>query len=165
MLKVLLFSFAFMIGDKIREIRIQNEMSLEDFALSLDVTKNTVKRWEEGVSSPSVSRVREICVKYQVSPEELLGSMHSPQSEASDSLNMIEYDQIYSIMEYFSMTVLLAMTFMDRKFGIVYLLLDIYWARKAKKDHRFMALLGIALIYKTVQLAWLLLFLTAGGHA
>ncbi len=83
-----------MVGDK---IRMQNEMSL-------DVMKNTVKRWDEGISNPSASRIKEICVKYRISPEELIGTIPSSQSETSDSLNMSENDQIYSIMKYFSMT-------------------------------------------------------------
>lgn len=39
------------IGERIREVRLQNDMSLRDFAELIGVADTTVMKWEKGISN------------------------------------------------------------------------------------------------------------------
>ena len=61
-----------MIGEKIKELRINNKMTQKDLAEKLYVTAQAVSRWENGEVEPSLSTIVEIAKIFNVSTDELL---------------------------------------------------------------------------------------------
>lgn len=49
------------VGERLRELRDKQGMSRRAVARELDVTIETIARWEKGGTSPPVARVRQIC--------------------------------------------------------------------------------------------------------
>ncbi|WP_368275646.1 helix-turn-helix transcriptional regulator, partial [Coprobacillus cateniformis] len=45
------------IGEKIRELRIRNQLSQESIAQLLDVSRQSVSKWEKGLSKPSTDNL------------------------------------------------------------------------------------------------------------
>lgn len=71
------------IGEKIKEYRQKNHMTQEQLASCLNVTFQTVSKWETGVSSPDLSLILPITKIFQISADELL------------SINDVESDKRY----------------------------------------------------------------------
>ena len=61
------------IGDRIKEYRLKNHMTQEKLASCLNVTYQTVSKWETGVSSPDLSLIVPITKIFHITADELLG--------------------------------------------------------------------------------------------
>ena len=61
------------IGEKIREYRRKADMTQEKLASAMNVTFQTVSKWETGVASPDLSLIVPLARLFHVSTDELLG--------------------------------------------------------------------------------------------
>ena len=61
------------IGEKIKEYRQKNHMTQEQLASCLNVTFQTVSKWETGVSNPDLSLIIPLTKIFHISSDELLG--------------------------------------------------------------------------------------------
>ncbi len=61
------------IGEKIKEYRLKNHMTQEQLASCLNITFQTVSKWETGVSSPDLSLIIPLTKIFHISADELLG--------------------------------------------------------------------------------------------
>lgn len=62
-----------MIGEKLLELRKKTNLSQEDVAFKLNVTRQTVSKWETNQSVPDFDKIVPLCELYGISPNELLG--------------------------------------------------------------------------------------------
>ena len=69
------------IGSRIRRYRKENGLTQEQLA-EINVTKNRVSNWEQGINRPDADILADICRALNVSPSNLLGVYLS-----SDDLN------------------------------------------------------------------------------
>ena len=60
------------LADKIMTLRRQQGWSQETLAEKLDVTRQSVSKWEQGISDPSTSNLFALAKLFGVSVEELL---------------------------------------------------------------------------------------------
>lgn len=60
------------IGNKIAELRRENNLSQKNFGEKLGVSQDTVSLWEKGKSLPATEYVIEIAQIFQISTDELL---------------------------------------------------------------------------------------------
>lgn len=60
------------IGNKIAELRCENNLSQKNFGEKLGVSQDTVSLWEKGKSLPATEYVIEIAQLFQLSTDELL---------------------------------------------------------------------------------------------
>lgn len=60
------------IGNKIAELRRDNNLSQKNFGEKLGVSQDTVSLWEKGKSLPATEYVIEIAQLFQLSTDELL---------------------------------------------------------------------------------------------
>lgn len=67
-----------MIGDRIKIIRISNKMNQDEFARSLNVTKEMVFNWENNNVLPPVNIIKTLALTYGVSTDFLLGLIDIP---------------------------------------------------------------------------------------
>lgn len=61
------------IGQRVKEIRNENKLNQSDFGKILAVSQDTISLWENGKSLPNTEFVIEICKKFNVSANYLLG--------------------------------------------------------------------------------------------
>ena len=62
-----------MIGEKIKELRVENKMTQKALADKLFVTAQAVSRWENGEVEPSISTITMLAKIFEISTDELLG--------------------------------------------------------------------------------------------
>ena len=61
------------IGEKIKELRIENNLTQEQLADYLFVSYQAVSKWETGVSNPDLSLIAPLTKLFRISADELLG--------------------------------------------------------------------------------------------
>lgn len=62
-----------MFYERIKELRLSKKMSQVQFAFKLNVTKQSISKWENAEAMPTVEMLRKICETFQVSADYLLG--------------------------------------------------------------------------------------------
>lgn len=60
------------LGDKISHLRLTSNVSQEELARKLRISRQTLSKWETDESQPSIDKVKEICKLFQLTAEELL---------------------------------------------------------------------------------------------
>ena len=60
------------IAEKIAHLRLANDMSQERLAELLNVSRQSVNKWESGESLPQIDKVQDICELFKVSADDLL---------------------------------------------------------------------------------------------
>ena len=73
------------IGEKITELRVAANISQEQLAEKISVSRQSVSKWEMGQALPQIDKVLQLCELFQVSTDELLHdkiSLHPAQSNA-----------------------------------------------------------------------------------
>lgn len=59
------------ISDKIKEIRRNNNLTQDEFADKLMISRQTVSKWENNQASPDLENIRIICEIFHVTPNDL----------------------------------------------------------------------------------------------
>jgi len=63
-----------MIGDKIKELRTNKDISQEKLSEHLGVTKNAISSWENNRTEPSSDMIKKIAEYFHVTTDYLLGA-------------------------------------------------------------------------------------------
>lgn len=87
------------LADKIKYIRTDiAKISQEDFAKSLNVTRNTVKNWESGISTPTINHILLISILWGLSTDYLLFD-DAPEALSLFGLSDEKYELLSSLIE------------------------------------------------------------------
>lgn len=78
------------IGEKIKELRRKNNMTQEKLAERLNVSYQTVSKWETGITSPDLSLIVPLARLFKITTDELFS-----YNENADSLRKKELDDEY----------------------------------------------------------------------
>jgi len=62
------------IGEKLAELRKQKNLTQENVAEILNVTRQTISNWELGQTVPDLEQAKELSKLYQISLDELVGN-------------------------------------------------------------------------------------------
>ncbi len=73
-----------MVGERIRNLRIDARMTQEELGLKVGVIKQTVSSWEKGISTPNYDILVELSNIFQVSTDFLLGKTDDPKNVKMD---------------------------------------------------------------------------------
>lgn len=79
------------LGEKLLNLRKVKQLSQEDVAYKLDVTRQTVSKWEMDQSIPDLDKIVPLCELYGITPNELL-SVDTP--EKSDTSVVYSNDNV-----------------------------------------------------------------------
>lgn len=60
------------LGDKIKMLRTSNQLSQESLAALLDISRQSVSKWEQGISNPSSEKLIRLSEIFKVSIQDLL---------------------------------------------------------------------------------------------
>ena len=60
------------LGEKIKELRLKNNMTQDDLALKCYVTRNAVSKWENDKGYPNIESIKLLCKCFNITIDELL---------------------------------------------------------------------------------------------
>ena len=89
-----------MVADRIKQLRISNNMTQADLAKKLNITRSSVNAWEMGISTPSTSYIIELSQLFKVSTDYLLGLSSNITLDVS-MLSNREIQMLYELVQYF----------------------------------------------------------------
>lgn len=61
-----------MLPEKIKEYRLKNEWTQEDLATKMNVTRQTISKWEQGINEPDLTTIQKLCQVFHITLSELL---------------------------------------------------------------------------------------------
>ncbi len=79
-----------MLGDNLKRLRQSRGLSQEEMAGKLNVVRQTVSKWEKGLSVPDSEMLMEIARQFEIPVSTLLGETPGPEDEASDMRIVLE---------------------------------------------------------------------------
>lgn len=79
------------LGEKLFELRKSKNLTQDDVAEKLEVTRQTISKWETNQSTPDFDKIVPLCNLYEITPNELLGQ--DGQKENSENKEEISWDQ------------------------------------------------------------------------
>ena len=89
-----------MIADRIKQLRLSNNMTQTDLAKKLNITRSSVNAWEMGISTPSTAYIVELAQLFHVSTDYLLGLSDNVSLDISH-LPEKEIQLVYNLVQYF----------------------------------------------------------------
>lgn len=79
-----------MLGDNLKKLRQSRGLSQEEMAGKLNVVRQTVSKWEKGLSVPDSEMLMEIARQFEVPVSSLLGETAEPEGSVSDMRSVLE---------------------------------------------------------------------------
>lgn len=61
-----------LIGKKIQELRMENNITQEELANKLYISQQAISKWENGTCLPDIENIYKICKIFNISIEDLL---------------------------------------------------------------------------------------------
>ena len=89
-----------MIGDRLKEIRKNNDDTQDALAEKLKVSVSTVRSWEQDKSSPSYELLAAICREYKVSSDYMLGLSDDYTHSMSNTEYRFSQEELLELREY-----------------------------------------------------------------
>ncbi|HJB45178.1 MAG TPA: helix-turn-helix domain-containing protein [Candidatus Mediterraneibacter surreyensis] len=89
-----------MVSERIKNLRMSNDMTQTDLAKKLNITRSSVNAWEMGISIPSTTYIVELAQLFHVSTDYLLGLSDNVTLDVS-YLNEREIQLVYELIQYF----------------------------------------------------------------
>ena len=84
-----------MINEKIKTLRKQNNLTQEEMADKLNVSRQAITKWESGLGTPDISNMEAISKLFNISLDELI----SDNKIIKDNISKVEYD-IFNISDF-----------------------------------------------------------------
>ena len=79
-----------MLGDNLKKLRQSRGLSQEEMAGKLNIVRQTVSKWEKGLSVPDSEMLMEIARQFEIPVSTLLGETLGLEDEASDMRIVLE---------------------------------------------------------------------------
>ena len=73
------------LGEKLYDLRREKHLSQEEVAEKLNVTRQTVSKWETNQSTPDFDKIAPLCALYGISADELLTGTKKQVEEKTDA--------------------------------------------------------------------------------
>ena len=89
-----------MIGEKIKQLRMDANMSQAELARRMDVTRSSVNAWEIGLSMPTTQYIVALTKIFHVSADYILG-LDTTHTLVLDNYNQEQIELIYKLIQYF----------------------------------------------------------------
>jgi transcriptional regulator with XRE-family HTH domain len=78
------------LGEKLYDLRREKHLSQEEVAEKLNVTRQTVSKWETNQSTPDFDKIAPLCALYGISADELLTGVKKEESERVEGPERVE---------------------------------------------------------------------------
>ena len=102
-------------ADNLKKIRKENNLSQEQLADKLGVSRQSVSKWESSAAYPEMDKVLQLCKMFNLNIDELLNQNISEVHEEQESKNKIN-NYVNNFLEYITKTVKLfiSLSFKDK---------------------------------------------------
>lgn len=80
------------LGNRLYELRKAKKISQEEAAEKLNVTRQTISKWETNQSQPDFDKIMPICELYEITTEEIFGKQKNQKEKNIRAENNIEFD-------------------------------------------------------------------------
>lgn len=133
------------IGDRIRQLREEKGMTLEDLGNKVGVGKSTVRKWETGmIENMRRDKIAKVAAALDVTPDYLIGWKDSDKNyevliEAYKTRHKVDYlldyyellakPEVKEIIESLAICT-------DEEFNMIYKLADAFWLHHKYEDKR-----------------------------
>ena len=81
------------LGEKLFELRKEKNLSQEEVADKLNVTRQTISKWETNQSTPDFDKIMPICELFGISTEELLTGNKKEEKQEEEQNQVIEEEK------------------------------------------------------------------------
>lgn len=81
------------LGEKLFELRKEKNLSQEEMADKLNVTRQTISKWETNQSTPDFDKIVPICELFGITTEELLIGKKQEENETQEQNHSIEEEK------------------------------------------------------------------------
>ena len=132
------------LGENIHSYRVSNNMSQADLAEALDVSRQSVSKWENNTALPELEKLCRMSELFDVTLDELVYGVHAPRGGKKDVMNM-------SLRELIPARVLIGSFLL--LFGMVFFLLSVFWGHRLRMGEAMgellsvnIALLGLSMV-------------------
>lgn len=88
-----------MIKDRIRELRIQNNMTLAELARRLDISTASIKNWEKGLTHPTALYLKKMAYIFDVSVDYIL-EVENPRILSINGLTKKDRELLLKLIEH-----------------------------------------------------------------
>lgn len=78
-----------MLGDSIKALRKSKGLTQEELAIRLNVVRQTVSKWEKGISVPDAEALQEIADVLEVDIQQLLGGNIETKQDSSELVEQL----------------------------------------------------------------------------
>lgn len=86
------------IGERLYNLRKEKNISQEELANALDVSRQTVSKWETGESMPDLNKIQPLCEFFGITSDELIsGSQNMIEAKKEDNRNKFARNLAISI--------------------------------------------------------------------
>ena len=78
------------LGEKLFELRKSKNLTQDDVAEKINVTRQTVSKWETNQSTPDFDKIKPLCELYEISADELLTGEKKEENNENEEWNFNE---------------------------------------------------------------------------
>lgn len=78
-----------MIGDKIKKLRKDSNMTQLELSEKLSVTRTVISNWEANINKPNIDLVADMCKIFNISPEYFFETKESSESADPEDLEVV----------------------------------------------------------------------------
>ena len=109
-------------GEKLQELRKNKDMTQEELAEALYVSRTAISKWESGRGYPSIDSLKEISRFFSVSIDELLSAEKMVSIAEKENRNNIRYicDMLLGIIDVLAMIMIVLPIYPNRIDGVYY---------------------------------------------
>lgn len=153
-----------MIGAQLRKLRKQSGVSQAELAERLHISRQSISKWENDLSSPDVEMLIKLSQFYHLSIDEIVNNpLHNEEAQSSSDtpLKINEKQQISQLLSHYEsyfilMMILLCCTIAP--LGILFIGICVRWNQrvKTKMKHLNYGVAIAAFVYNVIML-WLLI--------
>lgn len=84
-------------NEKLKKIRLSKNMTQEELAEKLIISRQSISKWEQGINEPSIETIKEICKIFDISVSELI-SDEKKESETKDEKLLKREHALYLVI-------------------------------------------------------------------
>jgi transcriptional regulator with XRE-family HTH domain len=79
------------IGERIKNLRIKNNISQEVLAENLNISRQTISKWENDSVTPDLTSINLLCDYFKVTPNYLISGIDCENNESHNKLTLAIY--------------------------------------------------------------------------
>lgn len=81
------------LGEKIQQLRKENNLSQEQLAEKVNISRQAISKWELDITAPDIQSIILLCKIFNVTSDELIGNNQSSTQSESPKNQQSDYDQ------------------------------------------------------------------------